>query len=83
MTNKDKTYNGWANRATWNVSLWLNNDESMYREMQKFARRFNVNAELAETLVRQNVWPIETPDGDKLSDVKWSEIARMMKKSVE
>ena len=27
---QDTTYNGWKNRATWNVALWLGNDHVVY-----------------------------------------------------
>jgi hypothetical protein len=26
---KDDTYNGWANRETWAVALWINNEQGM------------------------------------------------------
>ena len=30
MMTEDKTYNGWKNYETWNVVLWLFNDESIH-----------------------------------------------------
>jgi hypothetical protein len=32
MNTATQTYNGWANYDTWNVMLWLDNDEGLYRE---------------------------------------------------
>jgi|TARA_R100001086_G_scaffold18120_1_gene8913 hypothetical protein len=30
-------YNGWKNRATWNVALWLGNDYTVYRASQGYS----------------------------------------------
>lgn len=56
-------YQGWKNWQTWNVALYLNNEEPLYRAMQRCARekrrtaerdggRRTVNAQEAEIFVR-------------------------------
>lgn len=35
-----QTYNGWSNYETWNVSLWLQNDEAMHKLALEHANRF-------------------------------------------
>lgn len=79
----DTTYNGWSNRATWNVSLWLNNDEGTYHDLFRMQQRADDKDELAEKIEAYcyEIWPSEhrnaacTPDGDLLRDVDWEEIA--------
>lgn len=44
----DTTYNGWYNYETWNVALWIGNDEMIYNHARrnknlgyrKWAKRF-------------------------------------------
>lgn len=35
-----KTYNGHKNYNHWNVSLWINNDEGLYRMARNFIERY-------------------------------------------
>ena len=35
------TYNGWKNYETWNVALWIQNDESFYNIAKDAARYRN------------------------------------------
>jgi hypothetical protein len=57
-------YNGHKNWTHWNVSLWLNNDEDLYRQMRKLCEWFNKDTAARKMLQRL---PPETPDGAKYS----------------
>jgi hypothetical protein len=59
---EDTTFNGWKNWTTWNVALWLGNDESLY----DFASRFVHYKDLAHALEDAGT-PI-TPDGANYND---------------
>lgn len=56
--NNSTTYNGWSNYETWNVALWINNDESLYaisRECGSYEEFVRAMRELGSTETPDNV----------------------------
>jgi hypothetical protein len=57
------TYTGWKNRETWNVALWISNDEPTYRAACDFVRKFKSRAPYREFIEREGLSGMNTPDG--------------------
>ena len=62
MVTETETYNGWANWATWNVALWLQNDYALY----SVARRYDSYDRLIPRLEYE--FGQMTPDGARWMD---------------
>lgn len=60
---KNETYNGFKNYETWNIALWLANDEGLNDLAYRY--RFRGYRALAEAL--SEIMP-ETPDGVPWTD---------------
>ena len=70
------TYNGWANRSTWNVNLWIGNDEKLYKMVLKMGETSHSVGDFATRLegFLLTIWNGATPDGDDLAPVDWVDI---------
>ena len=62
----DISYNGWENYETWNVALWINNDEGFY----SLAREAGNYEDFVDALEGCGFNSLKTPDGVSFKDPK-------------
>ena len=88
------SYNGYENRATWLVALWINNVEKEYRKYSHYAEVWDTPKLACE--IRGNVYLGIAPEGlyddlrteygrlsDVINSVDFSEVAESFKEEVE
>ena len=66
LTRPSTTYNGWTNYETWNVVLWMENDEGLYNLIQE--NDICCYEEFVEFM--DEIGLTETPDGVNWKDAK-------------
>jgi hypothetical protein len=65
ITTQIKDFQGWANWETWNVALWISNDEDLYLAAK------NCKGSYAKLLgILWDCGSRETPDGCRWDDLK-------------
>jgi hypothetical protein len=80
-----ESYNGWANYETWNVALWIQNDEPLYREAYRFMRRYTGDDPYRDFVAAMEITDQQTPDGVAYTDrtIDREELDEMLRLFVE
>ncbi|USN96039.1 MAG: hypothetical protein H6797_03085 [Candidatus Nomurabacteria bacterium] len=69
-------YNGWCNRETWVVNLWLTGDECYYQELCSIVKNFDSD-EQAEELEQYARWIVDIDESSLTSDLLSASLGRV------
>lgn len=79
------TYEGWKNRQTWNVALWINNEYALYQAAVEFMK---INPDPKNPykafILNQRMEEDRTPDGYRYWSMmlNYEELNEMMKELI-
>lgn len=74
-------YEGWKNYATWNVSLWLNNEYNIYTAAVEFMKDYKGRHPYKDFIVDCGLDAQRTPDKIKWAgkDLDYTALNQMMR----
>lgn len=87
---KDETYNGWTNKPTWLVKLWLDNEQTTYNQVIELVKNnkdkedYQIGDIISNYVDENMLIPLEASLQNDLLGwvmccVNWSEIAESYK----
>lgn len=79
MTTTDKTYNGWTNYETWNVKLWMDNDQGSDAYYREVAQEVYDDAEASKIFTKEERATLNL--SDRLKDEYEEAMCEMLKET--
>ena len=62
VSSVNREYEGWKNYASWNVSLWINNEYPLYQSAVDFMKTYKGKAPYKNFIAKQGLIKDKTPD---------------------
>jgi hypothetical protein len=79
MGDRLMAYNGYSNYESWNVNLWVMNDEGYYEAWKVFKRHYGTFTAKNARATARGIFGGKTPDRVRLKKrcINWEEIANV------